>query len=634
MPTYEYACRNCGEHLEVVQSFSDDPLTECPDCGGALRKVFGTIGITFKGSGFYKTDSRSAVVGQQRLVGVTGPRSVGATAPRRRRRNPSDGETSGSSRATGELVEHAQVRAPAPSRPAADRQSARRPDARRARRLRRLGLLRASSTTSRRSTSTRRGARRRRRCTVGDGRRPPGRLPPPPRPAPRAPAPPGQLPGQRLGPARARRRAALRPRAPPARCSRTSHPGDFVVLRPARRPHVGPARHLLRRAGRPPRGLRRPVLPRAAAVALAGGAGRAACTVHDGGTVVVVQGPRFSTRAESRWYRGQGWDVVNMTQYPEAVLARELGLCYAAIALVTDYDTGVEGDAGRRAGVPGARCSPSSRRTCTGCATCSWRRSPSVPHERHLRLREGARRGALPPVAQPRRQRRTGPPCTRTTPRTALPPTTPVSRGAPMPVHHPLSSSPRTGPTRPAPCPPDPSAALPAGGAARPVPTGSLALALAPPDRTRRGPARWARPRPEPPAWAACGPPPSPWSPCPVGATVGAGDTEVRSAPQLHWCPPGAVDEPADGRSGGATVHAGEVVLGARLAPAAASALAAALPRGPGAWPSPSSRRRCPSSRATWSTCWPPSTRRWPRAPNPRWRWPGRRWSSTWAKRR
>jgi putative FmdB family regulatory protein len=59
MPTYEYACRNCGSHLEVVQSFSDDPLTACPHCGGALRKVFGSIGITFKGSGFYKTDSRA-----------------------------------------------------------------------------------------------------------------------------------------------------------------------------------------------------------------------------------------------------------------------------------------------------------------------------------------------------------------------------------------------------------------------------------------------------------------------------------------------------------------------------------------------------------------------------------------------
>ena len=60
MPTYEYACRECGEHLEVVQSFKDDPLTECPNCKGELRKVFGSVGIVFKGSGFYKTDSRPA----------------------------------------------------------------------------------------------------------------------------------------------------------------------------------------------------------------------------------------------------------------------------------------------------------------------------------------------------------------------------------------------------------------------------------------------------------------------------------------------------------------------------------------------------------------------------------------------
>jgi putative FmdB family regulatory protein len=60
MPTYEYRCKACGEHVEVVQSFKDDPLTECPACGGPLRKVFGNIGIAFKGSGFYKTDSRTA----------------------------------------------------------------------------------------------------------------------------------------------------------------------------------------------------------------------------------------------------------------------------------------------------------------------------------------------------------------------------------------------------------------------------------------------------------------------------------------------------------------------------------------------------------------------------------------------
>ena len=60
MPTYQYACTSCGERLEVVQKFSDDPLTECPACGGALRKVFSPVGVVFKGSGFYKTDSRSS----------------------------------------------------------------------------------------------------------------------------------------------------------------------------------------------------------------------------------------------------------------------------------------------------------------------------------------------------------------------------------------------------------------------------------------------------------------------------------------------------------------------------------------------------------------------------------------------
>jgi 5'-methylthioadenosine phosphorylase len=65
--------------------------------------------------------------------------------------------------------------------------------------------------------------------------------------------------------------------------------------------------------------------------------------VRDGGTVVVVQGPRFSTRAESRWFQSQGWDVINMTAYPECHLARELELCYANISMVTDHDVGVEG---------------------------------------------------------------------------------------------------------------------------------------------------------------------------------------------------------------------------------------------------------------------------------------------------
>ena len=68
--------------------------------------------------------------------------------------------------------------------------------------------------------------------------------------------------------------------------------------------------------------------------------------VHERGTVVTIQGPRFSTVAESRWYASAGWEVINMTQYPEAYLARELEMCYVNIALITDYDVGLEGQFG------------------------------------------------------------------------------------------------------------------------------------------------------------------------------------------------------------------------------------------------------------------------------------------------
>lgn len=59
MPTYAYACKQCGHRFDAVQSFADPTLTECPECGGPLRKEYGSIGVTFNGSGFYRTDSRS-----------------------------------------------------------------------------------------------------------------------------------------------------------------------------------------------------------------------------------------------------------------------------------------------------------------------------------------------------------------------------------------------------------------------------------------------------------------------------------------------------------------------------------------------------------------------------------------------
>jgi 5'-methylthioadenosine phosphorylase len=82
-----------------------------------------------------------------------------------------------------------------------------------------------------------------------------------------------------------------------------------------------------------------PVL-RELAVKAGGGEG---LTVHERGTIVVVQGPRFATRAESKWFTANGWHVVNMTQYPEVALARELEMCYLSISLITDYDSGLEG---------------------------------------------------------------------------------------------------------------------------------------------------------------------------------------------------------------------------------------------------------------------------------------------------
>jgi 5'-methylthioadenosine phosphorylase len=66
-------------------------------------------------------------------------------------------------------------------------------------------------------------------------------------------------------------------------------------------------------------------------------------TMHERGTVVVIEGPRFSTRSESAWFKAAGWEVINMTQYPEALLARELEICYVNISLIADYDVGLEG---------------------------------------------------------------------------------------------------------------------------------------------------------------------------------------------------------------------------------------------------------------------------------------------------
>ncbi|HUC13636.1 MAG TPA: FmdB family zinc ribbon protein [Acidimicrobiales bacterium] len=103
MPTYEYACKACGEHLEVVQSFKDNALTECPACGGPLRKVFGNIGVAFKGSGFYKTDSRSETGKGAHKAGE--PKTAEAGAATKSEGSKSEGSKSEGSKSEGSKSE-------------------------------------------------------------------------------------------------------------------------------------------------------------------------------------------------------------------------------------------------------------------------------------------------------------------------------------------------------------------------------------------------------------------------------------------------------------------------------------------------------------------------------------------------
>jgi putative FmdB family regulatory protein len=78
VPTYQYACTECGEQLEMVQKFTDEPLTVCPACNGRLRKVFSPVGIVFKGSGFYRTDSRAGNGAKDGKTSTSEPASAGA----------------------------------------------------------------------------------------------------------------------------------------------------------------------------------------------------------------------------------------------------------------------------------------------------------------------------------------------------------------------------------------------------------------------------------------------------------------------------------------------------------------------------------------------------------------------------
>ena len=113
MPTYQYACRECGHAFEQVQSFSDDALTDCPECEGRLRKVFNAVGVVFKGSGFYRTDSRgkdsSAETAAAPAKADAAPAAASSSSP------SSSGSSSGASGSSGSSTTSTKSPQPTPS---------------------------------------------------------------------------------------------------------------------------------------------------------------------------------------------------------------------------------------------------------------------------------------------------------------------------------------------------------------------------------------------------------------------------------------------------------------------------------------------------------------------------------------
>jgi putative FmdB family regulatory protein len=111
VPTYQYACTACDERLEAVQGFTDAPLTECPVCGGALRKVFSAVGVVFKGSGFYKNDSRDSA--KKPAPKKNEPAAASATGSSSSDSSSASSSSSSSSSSSGDSRSAAPASAPA-----------------------------------------------------------------------------------------------------------------------------------------------------------------------------------------------------------------------------------------------------------------------------------------------------------------------------------------------------------------------------------------------------------------------------------------------------------------------------------------------------------------------------------------
>jgi len=118
MPTYQYRCSECGHDLEAVQKFSDAALTECPNCGGRLRKVYNAVGVVFKGSGFYSTDNRSGSNGAKVSATNGSSESSGSSTSSSSGDSSSNGSSSnGSSKSSSSTTSNS---TPAPAKAAAD----------------------------------------------------------------------------------------------------------------------------------------------------------------------------------------------------------------------------------------------------------------------------------------------------------------------------------------------------------------------------------------------------------------------------------------------------------------------------------------------------------------------------------
>ncbi len=322
MPVYEYACTACGERTEAKQGFDDPPLVECPHCGGELRKLFSPVGIVFKGSGFYATDAK---------------KSSGKTSS-------SSKDGSGSSSTD-----------PSSTSSKSDNKSERvREQARQEAAIGEIGMTEARIGVFGGSGFY---------SFLDDIEEVPVETP---YGDPSSPLLIGSIDGAKVA---FLPRHGTKHQFPPheinyrANLWAMKEIGVERIFGPCAagslKPEVKPGHFVIsdqlvdRTTGRKDTFYDGPVTthisyadpycPELRSLAL-DKAKEQGIEVHDGGTVVTIQGPRFSTRAESKWFQQAGWEVINMTQYPEAYLARELEICYANIALITDYDVGVEGE--------------------------------------------------------------------------------------------------------------------------------------------------------------------------------------------------------------------------------------------------------------------------------------------------